>query len=219
MAVSLYDFLPLIKPIIPNVSDIQAVYHLRRALIMFCEDTLLWLKEETGLDVVAGQREYALSPDAGTAVVTVVDAAIGDKRLVAMPEHVLLRSYDAWDAPEADTSSYYFLNQAKAFMLFPTPAEDQAGALTVHYAVKPQYASSDLSVDDYLLDDWGEYLASGAAASLQRQPGKPWTSPQDATGNYQLFRSGIVKARIKSSASFTTARPLVKRPIFTGRGV
>ena len=68
-----------------------------------------------------------------------------------------------------------------------------------------------------LIEGYAEGLADGAAAILQMQPGKPWTSPELAQLNQARFNDAVREAyrfRVEQSPSARISNPVRRREFF-----
>ena len=84
--------------------------------------------------------------------------------------------------------------------------------LAVKFFVKPGLSGS--TVPDYLLDRWGEFIAAGAVARLQAQPGVKWSNPNEVAFHLGRFRAGIATARTSIAGGYADASVAASSPAF-----
>ena len=75
----------------------------------------------------------------------------------------------------------------------PIPNQTYPNAITMRVALVPLRDST--SCEDFLYEQWGEYIACGAKARLMLNPGKPYTNPDAAAINQTRFMTALNDAR------------------------
>jgi hypothetical protein len=87
------------------------------------------------------------------------------------------------------TPAYYAQRDNADFYLAPIPAA--VDSFRVLYSVKPTSSSS--SIPDSVGKEHRETIAHGALYRLQMMSGQPWSNPNAAGVNKQLFERGVGK--------------------------
>jgi len=82
--------------------------------------------------------------------------------------------------------------------------------LSMLIAYQPTLDSVD--VEDFLVDKWGDVIASKAKALVQMTPGQPYTNPELARENTRQFETDIHRAANQSFAA-RTLKKTAKHPI------
>lgn len=190
---TLAEFLPHLLPLVPGCPQPLAELTLRGVLLDFCTHAPVVQQVLDPVDVVAGQAQYDFDLLYGVNVTEVLEAYYQNA-----PVSILRRDSDQREPGTAP----YALRQASdnTFTLVPTPMTDAPAALVLRVATRPSRLAG--SVDDLLLNDYGYEIGCGAAARLQLTPGQPFTNPQLAIINQQIYTQARTTARIRAEAAF-----------------
>lgn len=95
----------------------------------------------------------------------------------------------------------------------PAPQSQQLRQGKALLALKPASFASDFG--PYIWQQWFETILAGTLWRLYRQPAKPWSSPQLATMNGQMYRAGINRARAIADRDLTDSGGRWRFPYFS----
>jgi hypothetical protein len=127
---------------------------------------------------------------------------------VASP-YVYNQSYDA--AQDYGGDPRHIIQKSETtFSLIPAPKANASAAITMRVALRPSRTST--SVDDVLLDRYGEIIARGALYRILGSPGKPYSNPQLAIAYSGLFERDINDLRLAANAGHTRGEMRVHIP-------
>lgn len=87
------------------------------------------------------------------------------------------------------------------FKLATIPTANQTNALEVTLVLLPEFSAVAIPLD--IFNRFYEVIASGIKARCQAMPKKPWSNPQQAIVNQQLYDEGINNARLRVSRTWT----------------
>lgn len=196
------NFFPNILPEVPGVAEMVAENAVRNAVIEFCEKSLILQRDHDPITVVQNIVDYDLEPPTGYIVVKVMKAWLENSELTPLaPDFVreaavynrLFSSYQAnTDRPRA-----FLQKDERTVSLWGVPDKNYKSGLTMRVALKPTRAST--VVEDVILEDYAETIASGALYRLMMSAGKPYTNAELAAVHKGLFQQGINVARQRAT--------------------
>lgn len=196
------NFFPNILPEVPGVAEMVAENAVRNAVIEFCEKSLILQRDHDPITVVQNIVDYDLEPPTGYIVVKVMKAWLENAELTPLaPDFVreaavynrLFSSYEAnTDRPRA-----FLQKDERTVSLWGVPDKNYRSGLTMRVALKPTRAAT--TVEDVILEDYAETIASGALYRLMMSAGKPYTNTELAAVHKGLFQQGINVARQRAT--------------------
>lgn len=193
-------FLSRLNPLVPGCPEPAAFQALRDAAIAFCEDAHVLQIYLDPITTVEGGRRYDLDLPTDTALARVLAAWHCRAPLVLLPGReahwVDAETDDATGAPVRGTPSHAYLLDTQTIYVYPPPAAQATGALTLKVALKPTRTASQ--VDDALLDDWAEPIVHGAAARLAATPGVSYSSGDMVAFCAAQYAMGLSRARLEA---------------------
>lgn len=196
------DFFPNILPEVPGCAEVLAENAVRNAVIEFCEKSLILTRDHDPVSLKAGIVDYDLEPPTGYIVVKVMKAWLENNELTPLaPDFVreaavynrLFSSYQS----NSDTPRAFLQKDERTVSVWGVPDKDYKNGLTMRVALKPTRAAT--SVEDVLLEDYAETIASGALYRLMMSAGKPYTNNEMAAVHKGLFQQGINMARQRAT--------------------
>jgi hypothetical protein len=195
-------FLNDVMPDVPGCTVELATHAIKNSCIEFCEKTLILQRDHDPVTVVAGIVDYDFEPPAGQLVTRIMRAWYKTTELTPLapddvnrPE-VYNRLFTGANVDRLDPG-YILQKDERTFSLYPIPVSTVANALTMRVAYKPSRSST--TVEDVIYEDYSEAIAKGAKARLMMSPGKPYTNPQLAAAELELFRQAMNVARQRAS--------------------
>lgn len=201
MAVSYEDFFPNILPEVPGAAEMLVANAVRNAVIEFCEKSLVLQRDHDPVTLKTGVVDYDLEPPKGYIVVKVMKAWLENTPLDPIaPDFVreaavynrLFSSYQSANS----TPRAYLQKDERSVSVWNPPEKDYPNGLTMRVALKPARASD--SVENVILEDYAEVIASGALYRLMMSAGKPYTNAEMAAVHKGLFEQGINVARSRA---------------------
>lgn len=196
------NFFPNILPEVPGVAEMVAENAVRNAVIEFCEKSLILQRDHDPITVVQNIVDYDLEPPTGYIVVKVMKAWLENAELTPLaPDFVreaavynrLFSSYQA----NSDTPRAFLQKDERTVSLWGVPDKNYKSGLTMRVALKPTRAAT--TVEDVILEDYAETIASGALYRLMMSAGKPYTNAELAAVHKGLFQQGINVARQRAT--------------------
>ena len=194
------DFQTLVLPYAGNAPEPLVLRCIRDAAVRFCERTKLW--RSTANIVTTGENPetvtvptdsvlYMISAcslvETDTDPDTMVTTIVGGLPLepTTLPE--LSQKYPNWRTDDigcAGPKWYVAPDRGKIQMVPRT-----AGTMFVETIVKPTATAQTLP--DFLLDEYGQTIADGAAGSLLLMPNMAFANPQLGAGLVARFQSNL----------------------------
>jgi hypothetical protein len=139
-----------------------------------------------GIDIVAGQDEYALNPQVDGNVLTVFAVKVEDTFV-----------------------PFYGTETPGTIKLANSPTVSVIGGLTAYVALKPlDYAS----IPDVTVTYDFDTILDGATGRLFSMPDRPWSNLPSASLYLQRYKIGSGRARVRTRSRYTTAEAGFKFP-------
>jgi hypothetical protein len=181
------DFSLYVRPEVQGAPDFLIERSVRDSAIDFCSRTDIYIPEPEFITIIAGVNEYAVSLPSGTELNHILDIFNDKAALTPISYSQLLLRLG--DENTRGTPAYYAQRDNADFYLAPIPAAVES--FRVLYSVKPTSSSS--SIPDSVGKEHRETIAHGALYRLQMMSGQPWSNPNAAGVNKQLFERGVGK--------------------------
>ena len=199
-----YDaFFPDVLPDVPGCPADIALRAVRQTVIEFCERTLIHQVTQDPLTLRANLSDYDLDAPKEHRVHTIMKVWFKGKPLdplapdeINVPDGYNSRPQAGYDPTKAAPRGYTQKDFAQITFL-PIPDQTYTSAVTMRVALAPLRDSTQC--EDFLFEQWGEFIACGAKARLMLVPGKPYTNPDAAGINQQRYISGVNDARQRAS--------------------
>lgn len=192
------QFLDYVMPHVPGCPVELAVQAIRNTTIEFCERTLILQRDHDPVTAVAGVQDYDFEPPTGYLVQKVMKAWYKNNELVPFtPDQIsdpfAYRTMIAGEKANRTDPLRIIQKDERTFSLHPLPSQTVAEAITMRVALKPTRASTE--VEDVMFEDWLDGIAAGALVRLQMSPAKPYTLPNAAALNQQIYIAKTNEAR------------------------
>jgi hypothetical protein len=179
------DFSLYVRPEVQGAPDFVIERAVRDSAIDFCARTDIYIPEPEFITTIAGLNEYAVSLPTGTELNHILDIFNDKSALKPISYSQLLLRLG--DETTTGTPAYYAQRDNLDFYLAPIPAE--ADSFRVLYSVKP--TSTSTSIPDSVGKEHREAITHGALYRLQMMSGQPWSNPNAAGMNKQLFERSV----------------------------
>ncbi|OEU70155.1 MAG: hypothetical protein BA863_00915 [Desulfovibrio sp. S3730MH75] len=166
--------MPYVLPEVDKCPKAQITNEIRRAAITFCQRTQIWREILDPLFFPADIASAELEPPRGARVCEVLVVTNLNGGVALTPEVQFSATSDTLD-------------------LIDTPTLDTQ--ISVLAALKPTLLST--GIPEGLMEDWGQYIAYGAVASLKAMRGREWEDIPGAQIKNELFEDGIASAKIR----------------------
>jgi hypothetical protein len=194
-----YDaFFPDVLPDVPGCPSDMALRAIRHTVIEFCEKSLIHQVTQDPITLRENLIDYDLDAPKGMRVQKVMRVWFKGQELEPVAPDDLVEpdvyglkigDYTPTKAPPKGYTQKDF--GTVSFM--PIPNQTYQNAITMRVALVPLRDSTQF--DDFLYEQWGEYIACGAKARLMITPGKPYTNPDAAAINQARFTTALNDAR------------------------
>lgn len=179
------DFQTLVLPFAGNAPEPLVMRAIRDAAVKFCERTKLWRDTDTIETTGADPEPIAVPPD--SILYEIASCSIDGTPLdpITLPE-LAKRSPD-WRTDDIGCASarWYVAPERGTIQAVPR----SAGTLFVEFIVKPTAKAQTLP--DFLLEEYGQTIADGAAGSLLIMPNMAFANPQLGAGLVARFQSDL----------------------------
>jgi hypothetical protein len=196
---------PDILPDVPACPPAMALVALRNTVTDFCEQTLIHQATLDPLTLIPGVAEYDLEPPSGYRVGQVVNVWFKGQKLeplspdmVEMPEAYgdFIGGYKKTQAPPKG----YAQRTPETITFLPFADQRYVGAVTMRVALVPLRDCTE--IEDFLYEQYGEYLAAGAKARLMISPGKPYSNKELAAAHAARYMSARNDAKLRARAGY-----------------
>jgi hypothetical protein len=207
------DFLDYVMPHVPGANTNLVTHEIRNACIDFCKRSMVLQRDHDPITVVKGLIDYDFEPPTGYLVVKVMKAWIETRELEPVaPDYIqdpvfYNPSFSGAIKKEAPPMIYVQKDE-RSVSVYPFPDKTIPLGLTMRVALKPTITST--TVEDFILQDYAEVIASGTLFRLLASPNKPYTEPQLSLAHNQMFMSGINLARQAAARGHVRANQQVK---------
>lgn len=187
---TLQNLVDEVVPFAPGAPEAAALWAYRRAAREFFTRTLAWRKE-LSFAAIAQAAQTALAPGADLEAFDAVQCWYDARKLVKGTNVQAKRELgvDATTHPPA----YFRVDDVNSLVISPAPPA--VGKTIVLIAnVRPTLTAATL--DDAMVNKYGEMLERGALAYLLRMPRQPWTQYESAADNDDRFQMDIDKVSV-----------------------
>lgn len=200
-------FLPRLIPKVPGCSDPAALQALRDAAIEFCFITRA-VRETVDVGMTSpGNNEYDLDLTPGNVLVQLIDVWCGERMLQIVPEG--MRTYRDAVELQRGTPMWAFPGVEEPLRIHPSPAAPER--IKARVAVRPDHNATEVMDELYTL--WAMYIVAGAASQLMLMVSQPFSNIRQAGTEYQIFMTGVSRARVESNRGSTGVASRV-RPVY-----
>lgn len=196
----LTDVLPYLAA---DPSDPVTEYAIRRTVVDFCADTLLWRYIPDSQDVVAGEAYYDLDAPNGGQVNNVLYAKLDGVPLINKSVEWLNANEPRWDT-DSGVSKYFTQLDSDQLILALVPDSSYTDGLSMMLSLYPSAEST--SFPSWIANQYGYTIALGAVSRLMLMPQKPWTDlavgsafKSEYEGNKSNARADAVMALSRAS--------------------
>ena len=179
------DFALYVRPEAQGAPDFVIERAVRDSAIDFCARTDIYMPEPEFITVISGLNEYAVSLPTGTELNHILDIFKDKSALTPISYNQLLLRLG--DETTTGSPAYYAQRDNSDTYLAPIPASSDS--IRVLYSVKP--SSTSTSIPDSVGKEHRETISHGALYRLQMMASQPWSNPNSAANNKQLFERGL----------------------------
>lgn len=211
------DFFPDVLPDVPGCPSDVAIRAIRHAVIEFCEKSLIHQITQDPISIRANYSDYDLEAPKGFRVHKVMKAWFKGVELTPVaPDDIT--TPDTYNTvigdytPSKSEPTGYTQKDFDSVSFLPIPNQSHTNAITMRVALVPLRDSTQ--VEDFLYEQWGEAIASGAKARLMLNPGKPYTNQEAAAinqGRYMMAmndaRQRAIRGNVRSDLSVKMRKP------------
>jgi hypothetical protein len=191
------DFQTLVLPFAAGAPEPLIFRCLRDAATDFCQRTKLWRCTDSIQTTGAYPEDIPVPPD--SVLYEIASCAMGDTPSAGTDDQSCARPLDPITLPElakkmpdwrtrdigCEGARWYVSPERGTIQAVPRTA----GVLLVEYVCKP--AATATTLPDFLLDEYGQTIADGAAGALLIMPNQSFANPQLGAALTQRFQSKL----------------------------
>jgi len=204
-------FLPDVLPYVRDCPEFVAINAIRNACIEFCEKSTWWRTTLEDITLVAGQSEYDLDVEVGSAIAAIISAHIGKQPLRFGTEEKMVETIGPdWRTRQGPIHYIVHDGDFDTIRIAHVPDSAPDDPLTLHVALRP--IKSSVRVPKELYERWSETIGFGARARLHDTPGQPYSNPEAAREYRKWFESGYGNATIQANRGRSRAPLIVRAP-------
>ncbi|HIF6165140.1 MULTISPECIES: hypothetical protein [Vibrio harveyi group] len=178
---------PLVRQRCAGVMDLMMDDALRDSYREFCEKSQFITNKTVLSDVYAGI----------------------ERLVVPAPNHAVLKVESVTNHEKGPVSLYQF-NPVSSEITF----DESHGEVVVVAVLKPKLGFTDSELNEYLVNNYAEALAAGAAYRLRMQVGTDWFNPELATFYEREFVEGCRRAYLMRREEFVSFKNNVRKRNF-----
>lgn len=194
------EFVDLVQMDLPKCPIPAVIDAVRKATMRFCKDAQVWTLDSSATDMISKQPVYSCAVDDDNIKVCQVLKVWVDGNDITPSSKA---EWDSLIKSEARKPLKYRVTIPNLVNLWPTPTETIPGAIVIRVVLQPSRTSTN--APEFLLDEHEEAIAAGAKAFLMLTPDKPWSNPQLASVQWNIFKSKINNARFDEAKGGTVA--------------
>jgi hypothetical protein len=196
------DFEEMILVDVPGCPSVAVELAVKNTVIEFCEKTLIHQVTLDPITLRAGVLDYDLDVPTGYRLQKIMKVFFQGKPIDAVAPD----SINVPDAYAARIGGYtpgrsgpvaYTQKDLSTVSFLPIADQTYANAVTIRAALSPLRDST--GCEDFLYENWGEFIACGAKARLMMTPSKPYTNLDAASINQGRYNSAINDARQRAN--------------------
>lgn len=180
------DFLTLVLPFAGAAPEPIIMRCLRDAATEFCTRTKLWRGTDT--IITGGAEPEPISVPTDAVLYEIASCAIDGRPLdpITLPE--LAKKQPDWRTREINCEGggkWYVAPERGTVQVVPRTV----GTLLVEFVAKP--SAKALTLPDFLLEEYGQTIADGAAGALLIMPNQAFANPQLGAGLTARFQGEL----------------------------
>lgn len=204
--VSIDELLPRLMVEVPELPEPLALVLILEAARQFCDRTHAWT--ETYSETIAAPEFELLIAPTDTRVVTIHDPRLDGTELTPITIVELDSKQPGWQSDtETGSARYIVQTQPDAITIYPR----QTGTLTARVVLQPSLKAG--TVPDFLVEDYVDVIACGAAGKALMMPGKEWENAAAGRSYRVTFEDKLNTLNTKITKSRLRA-PLRSKPSF-----
>lgn len=174
-----------VRPEVQGCPDFLIERAVRDTVIDFCRRTDVYIPEPEFITIIGGVNEYSVTLPTGTELNHIIDVFDNQTALQPISYNELLRRLG--DETERGKPKYYSQRDNAEFFTAPIPNDNDT--FRVVYSVKPTATST--SVPDTIGREYREALVHGTLFRLQMMAGHPFTNPNLAAANRDIYEREV----------------------------
>ena len=175
----------------PSCSAMLAERVIMEAARDFCRETDAIRRSVAG-SLAANEPEFTLTLPAGVSLINLISVFVDDRKLKLVTTEEARASAD-WNRAGTPRT---VCRTGNTLRFSPMPSEVMA--IEVFYSASPD--SLTLTLDDELVERWGDVLVWGALGRLLTMPQRAWTNPQLAIHYAALYRMKLDDIRQRAES-------------------
>ena len=210
-------FYPFIRPSLTAVPEPVLDRAILDTCIQFAEESNILSYTLGPITTTAGTATYVLPLPPQVSISSVDRAWLGNRTIglsapMDMDDPTALFGDIGADKRQIGIPRSLFVLDDDTVGLYPVPDAQNAKPLSVSLSVRPLITATQ--VDDLLLTDWPEYIASGVIWRVASKPGQVWSNPEQAAAALMHFSRGVLRARNRSYKGRVVSSAMIRqRPL------
>ena len=203
----LSDLLDRIHDEFPAVPKQMALRALSDATKEFFFRSHAWQETQTVIPIRPGASLYELDFDSGVQLAALKEVRFDGRLLTPMAAETHRRRGQQY--PKGVPTGYIQWQTSHIELnLIP----ETAATLEVLAALTLRIGATNVNLPDHLMDEYGEYIASGAKSRLVRQANQPWYAPDAVLAYAGPFYQAITTAKTRALTGLGEAEMQVHMP-------
>lgn len=195
MATTLVSLHPAVLSSAPGAPAATINRCLVEAARELCRTANAWRADIASFNTVASQAEYTITPPTGGLLVDVISGRVENLGPLTVKAPELIDAEDSLARSTDNPPKYIYRSGSNKVSFAPVPSAAQAVALRGAF----QPAINATTLDDKLVDDYGDTIIHGALSRILAIPQKPWTDLSLSGYHGGMFTTEV--ARISSHAA------------------
>jgi hypothetical protein len=213
MPITTSSWLSDVSSRVPGASETEILTAIGTIVREFCTKTLLYIKQLTAIDVIAGTGTYILTAPTGYAIIGTERVELNGQYVDATSLDLLDRSPENWQVQTSDQPQEYIIDAEKQLRFKDIPSVSYTAGLIVWASLKPAITAT--GVPDFIYDDWYETILNGSVTYLLRMPNKNFTSLEGSQFFENIYRGSLSEAKGKKFTGKAKVSIRVQTPPFT----
>lgn len=190
------SFEPYIRPDVVNAPVALVTQKLISTIIEFCQDSKIWQEEMDAITLIPAVRKIEIPVLPNSTLCDIRRLVYkGKTELVAKSIDEMDRDDPTWRTRNGVGKNYVNINKS-VIQLVGHPIDVEPLALTGRIALQPSRTAT--KVEDFLFNDYVDYIACGTKAKLFAMKDKEWSDEKSALTEMASYETGLEKAKSKA---------------------
>lgn len=198
MATAILDLIPQVLASATMAPNQMVIRYIRDAAREFCRTTRAWKADVLNLTATADTANVTVTPPTDGVLIDISSAVLDENApLIKKTRKQLDVAFPKWRTETGMPTHITMSETRNDILLVKVPASTYTSMLDVNGVFMPSLTATTL--DDTLVDTYGEDIVNGALHRLLRLPNKPWTDINQAQFYGILFDDAVCCARSEAA--------------------